>query len=175
MESATSFEQILDISAAHVDAAIVSREAFGALLGRATVIAKPEAGAPRLLMACAALVRAKWVVGELSIELAGDDAETRLSIVADVGFRVAVFPPTKLRVPFDEFVRAVRLMPRWIAPLVATERDDVLILKADRRPSARPTAKMAAVELDVHTKPTVVRMQAVRPEDHARRDNDDDE
>ena len=165
---AVSFERNIDIGTNHIDAAIASRESFRALLDRAAAVSRPEEGGPKLLMACAALVRAEWLDGLLRVELEGDDQETRISILVDAGFRERLFPIVRMNVPLDEFARTMRLVPRLIVPLEVQERRGVYILKPKpgvARPSTRPTARMAAVEEDVHTKATVVRMPAVRPDD----------
>jgi hypothetical protein len=172
-----AFERNIDISEAHIEHALTSRESFRALLDRAAAVAQPEDGGPKVLMACAALVNAPWLDGQLRVEVEGDDHATRLSILIDAGFRERLFPVVTLNVPFDEFARAVRLVPRLIAPLALHEKNGVLILTQiarQPRPSAHPTQRrMAAVVDDVHTKPTVVRMTAVRPES-LREDADDD-
>jgi hypothetical protein len=149
MASASSFERNIDINDAHIAHAIASSDAFRALLARASEVSRPEEGGPKLLTACAALVRAPWVDGRLRIELNGDDQRTELNILIEAGFRERLFPTVTLNVPLDEFVRAARLVPRLIAPLTVVEAEPTLIL---RQP----------VFDDVHTKPTVVRMQAVR-------------
>jgi hypothetical protein len=162
-----AFERNIDISEAHVAHAITSRLAFRALLDRAADVSRPEDGGPKVLTACAALASAEWLDGQLRVEVEGDDHATRLSILVDAGFRERLFPVVTLNVPFDEFARAVRLVPRLIAPLTLHERGSTLIL------TSHPTTRAAAVTDDVHTKPTVVRMAAVRPES-LRPDADDD-
>lgn len=163
-----SFERNIEIGEAHIAQALTSRESFRALLDRAAAVAQPEDGGPKVLMACAALVNAAWLDGQLRVEVEGDDHATRLSILVDAGFRERLFPVVTLNVPFDEFARAVRLVPRLIAPLNLHEKNGTLILTQlprRARPSAHPTQRrMPAVVDDVHTKPTVVRMAAVRPE-----------
>lgn len=176
MESATSFDRCSDIGATHVEQAIASRVSLRAFFDRAAEVSRPEDGGPKVLLACAALVGSDWLDGELRIELEGDENETRLSMLIDAGFRERIFPVIKLRVPFDEFARAIRLAPHLVAPLTSRERAGMLILSPRARaarPSARPTTRMAAVRPDIHTKPTVVRMSAVRLEDHpdARRED----
>ncbi len=175
MESATSFEHIIDLGTEHIEWAIASRENFRTLLERAAAVSQPEDGGPKLLMACAALVRAPWLDGELRVEIEGDEHHTRLSLLIDAGFRERIFPVVTLNVPLDEFARATRLVPRLIVPLAVQERRGALILKPkhETRPSARPTTRMQAVDGDVHTRPTRVRMAAVRLEDlpEARRED----
>lgn len=166
---ATSFEHNIDLGTDHIEWAIASRDNFRALLDRAAAVSQPEDGGPKVLMAFAALVRADWLGGELRVELVGDELETRVSVLVN---SAPLFPPTTMRTPFDEFSRAMRLVPRLIVPLVAHESAGSVVLRADR-PSARPTKRMAAVHEDIHTRPTRVRMAAVRLEDlpEARRED----
>jgi hypothetical protein len=155
-----------------VQQALVSRETFRAFLQRAEAVSEPEDGGPKVLMACAALSTCDWLDGDLRVELDGNDEETRLGLLIDAGFRERLFPVSSLKVPFDEFVRAVRLAPHLTAPLVVREsREGHLVLVHHVRAS-QPSTTMNAVEDNVHTKVTVVRMAAVRPENPR---GDDDE
>jgi len=110
-----------------------------------------------------------------------------------LGIRERVVPLTKLRVGFDEFERAVRLAPQLVAPFSVNAGDDALSLTApdasleepsetivideqslheqarttappphgDRTTAGRPGV---ADQSGIHTRPTVRRMVAVRPE-----------
>lgn len=167
MLPAPSFESNSEITPAVVAAAVESRNAFRAFLERAAAVSAPLDGGPKILMACAALSTCAWVDGELHVELEGDESETRLALLLDIGFREHLFPVTHLRVPFDEFVRALRLAPQLLTPLSVREQLDTRLLLTAPSRLARQSpanAKMPAVRDDVHTKPTVVRMTAVRPE-----------
>ncbi|MBX3190312.1 MAG: hypothetical protein KF819_25155 [Labilithrix sp.] len=90
------------------------------LLKRVAEIAKPGSGCPKVLMAVARLVGQDWLEGgELRVELTGDDEKTTLTIMCEygVGIRERLLPPTELRVPFDEFARALELSPSLVLPL----------------------------------------------------------
>jgi hypothetical protein len=164
MESATLFERNSDISAAHVQQAIVSRATFRAFLDRTAAVSEPEDGGPKVLMACAALSTCDWLDGDLRIEIEGDENRTRIGLLIDAAFRERIFPAVELNVPFDEFVRAVRLAPHLITPLVVRDNRAGRLVLTHQARADRPPARLEAVRDDVHTKPTVVRMTAVRPE-----------
>jgi hypothetical protein len=183
MEGLT-FDRCIDIDDAVVTRAIVSHEAFRALLDRAAAVSAPEEGGPKVLTALARLATrdCTWLDGALHVELAGDDRATRVTVARQpaVGPRMPVFPAFEMNVPYDEFVRAARLFPKLIAPLHAIERGGRLLLstaRANERPSRHPTvARMSAIRPDQHSKPTVARMAAVRLEDmpQARREDQAD-
>lgn len=117
------------------------------------------------------------------------------------GIRERVVPVARLAVGFDEFARAVRLAPRLVAPFHATETADSLVLApADVTPDepaqpivideqslhenerttapppqeARPSTGRppAPDQSGIHTRPTVRRMVAVRPEAFRSRHDD---
>lgn len=164
MEAATAFESNSEISTAHVEAAIASRATFRAFLERAAAVARPEDGGPKVLMAIAALPRCTWLAEDLFLEILGDELGSQLDLLVhgEVGERI--FPSVTLDVPFDEFVRAVRVAPQLIRPFTVRESDEGRLMLMHRRDSDKPTTRMKAVRDDVHGKPTVVRMTAVRPE-----------
>jgi hypothetical protein len=92
--------------------------------------ARPGEGAPKVLQAIAKLASATWVDGTLYVDIGGDDYQTKISIFADYGFgiRERLLPLARLDVPFDEFVRAVRVAPRLIDPFKAEQLAGSLIL-----------------------------------------------
>lgn len=92
--------------------------------------AREAEGAPKVLLAIAALVDASWVDGTLYVDLTGNDSLTRISIFVDYGFgiRERLLPLARLDVPFDEFVRAVRLSPKLISPFRAEHLAGSLVL-----------------------------------------------
>ncbi len=193
-----------ELTAEHADEAASSPASLRALLAWASEIARPGEGAPKVLMAIARLVSAEWFEGAPYVEIRGDDSTAALSVFADhgIGIRERVVPEARLRVPADEFVRAVRLAPQLVAPFLVREHEDVLVLAApdallepaetivideqslyeqarttapppqDGRPSTvrPPTTDRSGI----HTKPTVRRMVAVRPEAFRRGSDDDD-
>ena len=120
-----------------------------------------------------------------------------------VGIRERVVPLARLQVGVDEFARAVRLAPKLVAPFRATEREGALLLTLpdavieepqetiviaeqslteNERTTAPPPHEARATtkppsgpdQSGIHTRPTVRRMVAVRPEAF-RSGNDDRE
>ncbi len=151
MESPTGFSRCIDIAESNVARAIVSRQSFRAFLDRAAAVSRPEEGAPKVLGALARLATADcaWLEGDLRIEIDGNDDQTILSVMEEMGYgyRERIFPPVKLTAPFDEFVRAVKLMPRLIAPLlVAQEKDGRLVLSAKQ--AARNPGAPEPIDID---------------------------
>jgi hypothetical protein len=197
-------ESCAELTAEHAVTAAASSESMRKFLEWASANARPEEGAPKILQAIAKLGEASWVEGTLYIDLAGDDSVTKISIFADYGFgiRERLLPLARLSVPVDEFVRAVRLAPKLIAPfkaehlagsLVLTPADataaDALdtitiaesSLQAEAVTRPPPSGAEGAVtkppppipdQSGVHTHPTVRRMVAVNPEAYRRRKDD---
>jgi hypothetical protein len=193
-----------ELTAEHATAAAASAESMRKFLEWASAKARPEEGAPKVLQAIAKLGEASWVEGTLYIDLAGDDEVTKISIFADYGFgiRERLLPLARLSAPFDEFVRAVRLAPKLIAPFKAehlagslvltpanASPEDVLdaiaisesSLQAEALTKPPPSGAEGAVtkpppsipdQSGVHTHPTVRRMVAVNPEAYRRRNED---
>jgi hypothetical protein len=176
-----------------------SRESMRDFLSWAATTARPDEGAPKVLLAVAQLGEAGWVDGTLYIDIAGDDSVTKLSIFADYGFgiRERLLPLARLLVPFDEFVRAVRLAPKLIAPFQSEQIAGSLVLTPPNTGAQDPLESIAISEAslaeepktspppagmdqatkpppseNMHTHPTVRRMVAIRPE--ARRSSRDD-
>ena len=118
-----------------------------AFLDWAVATARPEEGAPKVLLAIAKLAEATWVDGTLYIDIAGDDSVTKISIFADYGFgiRERLLPLARLPVPFDEFVRAVKLSPKLIAPLRGQHLAD--LARAHARPTTISTRSKAAISI----------------------------
>jgi hypothetical protein len=181
-----------ELTMEHAEAAARSAAAMRALLSWVEKTARPGEGAPKVLMAVARLVDAEWLGGTPYVEITGGEEETRLAILVDHGFgmRERVFPAVVMQVPVDEFARAVRLAPHLVAPLVATTRDDVLVLAPPGHTLDEPQepipidsaslnegdrittpphqlmvgSRIAPRDPTAHTHPTVRRMVAVRPE-----------
>jgi len=177
MEALPSFDSNSEITAAHVEAAVGSRATFRAFLERAAEVSRPEDGGPKILMAIAALARCSWLEGDLFLEILGDELGSQLDLLVhgEVGERI--FPSVTLDVPFDEFVRAVRVAPHLVRPFTVQESDEGRLALMHSRNVDRPSAHMKTVRDDVHGKPTVVRMTAVRPEaipESRRRQSDED-
>ncbi len=120
-DAVARFEE-LDTCAAltlvHAREASASRESMRAFFNWAEHVARPDEGAPKILLALGRLAEEMWVDGTLYVDITGDDSVTKVSVFADYGFgiRERLLPLARLPVPFDEFVRAVRLAPKLIAP-----------------------------------------------------------
>jgi hypothetical protein len=186
-----------ELTTEHAVAASWSSAAMRSLLIWAARVARPRAGAPKVLMAIARLSGADWIEGTPFIEVTGTDAETKISIFADhgMGIRERVLPLAILRVPVEEFARAIRLAPQLIAPFQATQRGDTILLspvetsldetresitiaesslhEQERKTSPPTLPGTEPPESGVHTHPTVRRMVALSPE-ALRSGNDDD-
>lgn len=114
-------ESCAELTSEHAVEAAASAASMRAFLDWAVGAARPEEGAPKILLAIGKLAEANWVDGTLYIDIAGDDSITKISIFADYGFgiRERLLPLARLSVPFDEFVRASRIGSKLFAPLHA--------------------------------------------------------
>ena len=123
-------ESCAELTAEQAAEAASSQLRMRKFLEWASATARPDEGAPKVLQALGALGEADWVEGALYIDIAGDDSVTKLSIFADYGFgiRERLLPLARLSVPFDEFVRAVRLAPKLVAPFKAEQLAGSLVL-----------------------------------------------
>jgi hypothetical protein len=132
-----------------------SRESMRDFLSWAAATARPDEGAPKVLLAIAQLGEAGWVDGTLYIDIAGDDSVTKLSIFADYGFgiRERLLPLARLLVPFDEFVRAVRLAPKLIAPFHSEQIAGSLVLTPPNATAEDPLESIAISEASLAEEP----------------------
>lgn len=119
-----------ELTNAHAEQAVSSGEAFRAFFAWAARVARPGEGAPKVLMAISRLLRAEWIEGWPRSEIRGDDTATTVSVVADMGMgiREKVVPDLLLPVPFEEFVRAVKLAPQLLGPMRVRHEEDALFL-----------------------------------------------
>lgn len=145
-------EQCIQLREDMIAQAVSSSSAMNALLARFEQIAAPKKGAPSILLALARLgtTAVDWIDGELIVQLTGDDTKTKISVLSDLGggLREKVLKDVTLRVPLDEFVRAINRSPKMIAPLVTREIGKRIVLSATeeiRRTSLPPPA----IEIDV--------------------------
>lgn len=196
-------ESCAELTAEQAADAASSQPRMRKFLEWAAATARPDEGAPKILQAIAKLGEADWVEGTLYIDIAGDDSVTRLSIFADFGFgiRERLLPLARLSAPFDEFVRAVKLAPKLIAPFKAELLAGSLVLTPPEMETAPDSSEQAIDEIaisdasltneavtkpppamskappsvpeqsGIHTHPTVRRMVAVKPEAYRRRDD----
>lgn len=136
----SAIESCGELSAEHAEAAVASRDAMRKLLARIAQIARPMEGCPKVMLVVGRLARGDvtWVSGAVSAELTDDEGTTLLSIVSDVGDGLCepVFPSLRLDAPLDEFVRAAKLAPKMMAPLVAEESAGKLSLSVPARAAA---------------------------------------
>lgn len=139
-----SLSRCAEISDEVVARAVLSHDAMKALLAKAAEIARPMEGAARILVALArmATTACTWLEGDLVVEIVGDDEVSVVEVLAELGggLRERVFPTFTLHVSIDEFVRAVRLVPRMVLPLKMQERAGRLVFSAPEavRHSTRP-------------------------------------
>lgn len=188
------FERCSDITDAIIFEAISSPKALSLFLDRASAVAEPGEGAPKTLLVIARLPQSTWLRGQLVVDIDGTDRETWITLATEVrGVRTNIVPPTTLRVPLDEFTRAVRIAPRLVDPLEVVQREPRVLLRAPAaaRPSSRPTRqqmiavppeakrsapRVAAVGRDIHSKKTIANMEAIRLADRpeARREDQAD-
>ncbi len=144
MTDFASLTRCAEISDEVVSAAVLSHDAMKSLLARAAEIAQPMEGAARVLVALArmATTACTWLEGDLVVEIVGDDEVAVVSVMAELGggMRERVFPTFALHVSIDEFVRAVRLVPRMVLPLRMQQHAGRLVFSATEavRHSTRP-------------------------------------
>ncbi len=126
-EGLTSCAQLTSV---HADEAVASADAFRTFLTWAASVARPEEGAPKLLMAIARLADADWVEGSPRTEIRGDDSATTVAVFSDHGMGVSerLAPPAQLAVPFEEFTRAVELAPQLLGDLQVLVEDAAISL-----------------------------------------------
>lgn len=112
-----------ELTAEHADEAARSVEALRAFLVRVAEIAEPEDGAPKVLIVFARLARGDigWLEGDVTVEVSGNDDGTVLDLFKEEGWGIKerLAPQAKLRVPFDEFERAVEISAKRFTPLKA--------------------------------------------------------
>jgi hypothetical protein len=141
-----NLSRCIDLKHAHVEAAMTSREACGALLAHLTYIARPASGAPMMLLVFArmATTACQWVDGDLRVRLRADRDATWVEVLSELagGLAERVFPVIVVDVPFQEFAGAVARVPKMIAPLtVSASSEDAMTLTASaevRRTTAPP-------------------------------------
>jgi hypothetical protein len=151
MDDVAMLSSCTQLTAEHAVAAARTLPALRRLVARVMEIARPEEGSPKLLMVLARVGEAPWLEGDLGIELSGDDNTTTIALYADHGFgiRERVIPNIRLRVPFEEFERALMIAPKLIHPMQAKERNGKLLLgKAIRDGREDDDVGLAAIAID---------------------------
>jgi hypothetical protein len=146
-------ESCFALGDADVGAAVVSREATQSLLAHLASIAKPNEGAPKILLVFARMAASHcdWLDGELRVEVVGDGAVSVIEVMTELGggLRERAMPSLRVPVPLDEFVRAVERVPRMIEPLIVKSRTDrklALVSRVERTGRSLPPAPVAIAE-----------------------------
>jgi hypothetical protein len=136
----------IDLTRAHIEAGVQTREDCGALLDHLAYIAEPKTGAPTMLLVFArmATTACVWLDGDLRIELRQDRDSVWIDVLTELGDGKGerVFPVLCVHVPLDEFRGAVQRIPDMVKPLsVLKNTKDMLTLGATAyvRRTSRPT------------------------------------
>ena len=134
----------LDLTDDEIEAALVSKEATGALLAEMARVARPGEGAEKMIFVVARASREKhrWTGGPVMVQLAriGDRLEkTEMRVAYDRGggVLVALFAKLLVDTPLAEIEQAVRAAPSAIAPLkLYAQPDGRVVLAPNKRLSA---------------------------------------
>jgi hypothetical protein len=153
MGSFDHIERCFALGDEDVASAVVSRDATKALLDHLAFIAKPNEGAPKILLVFAmmATTACDWLDGELRVEIIGDGEISVVELMTELGggLRERALPSFAVGVPLSEFVRAVERVPRMVQPLLVkakSERRLVLVSKVERAGRSLPPATVAIAE-----------------------------
>ncbi len=136
-----------------VEVAVASRATTKSLLDHMAKVAKPNEGAPKILLLFArmATTACDWLDGELRVELVGDAQVCVIEAMTELGggLRERALPPFSVSVPLGEFVRAVDRVPRMIEPLHVKSRSErrlVLVSSAERTGRSLPPPPVTIAE-----------------------------
>jgi hypothetical protein len=125
----------IDLTAEHVAEAVSSKDAMEELLGHMARIARPGEGAPKILVPIArmATTECEWLEGGLVVTVSGTATLARLLVAVDlgVGMRELLFPRLQLAVPRAEFVRAIKVAPALVHPMLIFFEKDAIVLKCE--------------------------------------------
>jgi hypothetical protein len=151
-----TFERITrctDLTEANVAYAVKSRERTELLLKRLAEVARPNEGAPKILLLFARMstTACDWLEGDLRIEIAaeGDSCRFKVTTELGLGMQERVIAPFVVSVPLIELTRAVELVPRMVLPLAVAARDErrlVLSVSARVRKSTMPPPAISIAE-----------------------------
>lgn len=169
--------RVLDLTEAHVAAALASPDAMRALLEHLARIARPGEGAAKIFVPLArmATTACDFVDDDLAVELTAAGGETQLVVATDLGggMRELLFPRITLGVPIDELADAIALAPQLVYPLRATVGDGKIRLTCEAelvRSLAPPAFEIAEECLRRSLSPELrasLPPVAVKPEDLA--------
>ncbi len=156
------FERItrcLELTDADLERAVGSSAETKALLKHLTSIARPNDGAPKILLLFARMAAGTcdWLDGELRLEITGDATTTAIEVMTELGggMRERLLPAINFKVPFSEFARALERVPHMVQPLLVQAKDpNRLVLSAfpDSAGGAPPSSRSDGA---VFTRPTV--------------------
>ena len=127
MVDLSSIKRCADINETHVIQAAKSRDDMRSFLAHVAKVSRPGEGAAKVLLAFArmAMSSSDWVEGELRVDLVASGERTDVEIKAVSGGVIErVFPMFTIDAALDEFVRAVRLVPKMIEPLIMHSQSD---------------------------------------------------
>lgn len=92
-----------------------------ALLEHMASIARPKAGAPRILRVLARVAACDWVDGELEVRVVAHASKTSIELYVNDGLSVSKMRDAlELAVPYDELKNAIGAKPDLILPLIVT-------------------------------------------------------
>jgi hypothetical protein len=151
-----AFEHItrcISVTDKDVEEAVVSRATAQALFDHLAKVAKPNEGAPKILLLFArmATTACDWLDGELRVELVGDGELSVFESMTELGggLRERALPSFAVHVPLSEFVRAVERVPRMIEPLYVKSKTDrrlILVSSEERAARSLPPVPVAIAE-----------------------------
>jgi hypothetical protein len=120
-----SFERItrcLELSDADMDAALASSTETRALLKHLVGIARPNDGAPKMLLLFARMATGNcdWLDGGLRVEVSGNEDACAIDVMTELGggLRERLLPTFNLQVPISEFARSLERFPHMVQPLL---------------------------------------------------------
>jgi hypothetical protein len=159
MDDLRRIKSCFGLTPLHVSRAVDSGSAeTKALLEHLASIARPNQGAPKLLLVFARMATSacEWLDGDLRVELVGDGDVTVFELLTELGggLRERALPSFVVKVPLQEFVHAVERVPKMLEPLhvrVKSDRRIVLATAFDEKGRSLPPP---AVEIaDEHLEP----------------------
>ena len=161
MSDLDAITSCLDVTDEHIRRALAAarslseaspRERCFALLKRMVEVARPGAGAPRILTLLAQMAKRDWLEGDLVVRMIGDEELAVLELLIDDGTsRERIVGPLRIDVPLTEFVTAVRETAALLLPLrviEATPRRLVLQGTPELRTQGRK-ASISAFSVDL--------------------------
>jgi hypothetical protein len=161
----------LDVGEKEVAEAVVSRDSTRALLARLAAVSAPNTGAAKVLLVFARLATTAcdWIDGDLLIEIVGDDEQTVIEALTELGggLRERLFGPLSFRSPLYEFARAIDRVPHLVAPLAiqsATARRVTLAASAVVRRTSVPPPPTEIAPDSLFVRPPALAVPRSEPE-----------